>query len=178
MDAYARDRSRLETKMLGHCDLDLVYYKCPTRHLRAGCLSITRLAVEAHRGAAVSRQPTLLVHAGDRTRMNSKFPRETEVATLVAWPDGRVWCAKGIVGSRRVTEQMAFECSTGLDLPVADQRVSTARRQQAVAVAIAVVAATCGLPLPPDPGIVDGKGRTARVLAREKGLDRFLDSWK
>jgi hypothetical protein len=89
-----------------------------------------------------------MVDPGQTAPMAFRFPREIEVGTIMVWPDARVWAAVGVLESRRTTDQLAFICATGMRLPVADRRVSPDRRNQATAIAIAVVAATCGLPMP------------------------------
>lgn len=177
MDAHATDRSNLAFKLIASRGLNLVYYRRPLRHLRAGSLNIVPVAVDVHKQALAAGPPILFVHAGDQVPLKFRYPREIEVGTLIAWPDGRVWAAKGTIEGRRTTEQLAFLFSTGMNLPVADKRVSHERRQQAIAVAIAVVAVACGLPLPPCPSFRDRQGRTARSLAAESGLARFLHSW-
>lgn len=77
---------------------------------------------------------------------------------------------------QRTSEHLAFVSSTDMRLPVADKRVTLLRGDQAVAVAIAVVAATCGLPFPPQPPS-DSRYRSADDLARQAGLEVCIRGW-
>jgi hypothetical protein len=136
-----------------------------------------RPAYDLQKQALAENQPVLRVFPNTVPTTKLKFAREIEVGTIISWPDGRIWAATGIINNRRASHQLAFQVSTGLPLPVEDKRVSPARRQHATAVAIAVVASTCGLPLPPYPAFTDSHGRSACDLAQEVGLDRFLKGW-
>lgn len=178
LDQFATDALRPEVKALSGLGLNLVYCYRPPNLLRRGRANIVALALEAHVKAVELRKPWLLVYSGDPAPLKFRFPRSIEVATVVAWPDSRVWARTGILESRTTSEQQAFVCSTGLKLPIADKRVSPVRRLQARELAIAVVAVSCGMPLPTYPGICDGRGRTTHDMARQIGVAGLLRNWR
>jgi hypothetical protein len=179
LDAQATDSSRPEFAAARRAGLVLRYYLCPHRQLRAATVSVVSLAMRAHRHAVASQQPELLIDGGDKAPMKFRYSRETEVATVVAWPSGDIFAAKGTIDSRRTTDQLAFLCSTHLaGLPVADRRSPPARRRQAVAVAIATISVALGLPLPPYPYHSDRPGHTAHQMAANAGLGYLLRNWR
>jgi hypothetical protein len=68
--------------------------------------------------------------------------------------------------------------ATGLNLNVDGKRLTVVQKQQAITVAIALVAVAFQKPLPPYPP-VDHEGGSAHDVAREAGgFDAFLQHWR
>jgi len=172
MDAHATssDPEFFAASQLG---IDLVYFKRPMRRVMRR-VSIAKLAAAAHVRAQKVGRPMLEIDWGDRTPSAFRWEAETEVGVAVSWPDGRAWAAREIVLARRTNSCMAFKHATGLNLPVADGRVSSIREAQAREVAIAVIAGTCGLPFRPDLRLIDREYRTVAHVAAEAGLLQFI----
>jgi hypothetical protein len=167
-DRHATDPNRPEVKAACKCGLDLFYFYRPPHHLKKGRVNIVALAEKAHREAKATCKPVLLVYAGDKTPGCFKYPRETEVATVIAWPDARVWARIGILESRRTSEQKAFVCSTGLNLPVFDDRCTPARKLQARGVAIAPLGASEPQRTGPRPGFGFGRRSALGFVVRQR----------
>ena len=178
LDLAAQNPLLPEVRAARGLGLNLLYCYRPPHTLRKGRLNIVALATHVYAEAVRHRTPRLFIETGDRVPAAFKYAREIEVGTVIAWPSGAVWARTGILESRSTSMQKAFVCSTGLDLPAADRRVTPVRRDQAIAVTIALVATAVGMPFPPYPRL-DSRGRSARDLAHEAGgLDVYLLNWR
>lgn len=178
LDIPAMNGSQPEVGTVGRLGLNLFYFYRPPNSLRRGRVNISLLAKDAYAEAAKRGEPWLVIDPGEQVPLKFRFAREIEVATVVAWPDGDVWARIGLSESRSTAVHKAFVRSSGLDLPVADQRLSSVRQLQATALAIALIAIAFEKPLPPYPPI-DQNGRSVRDMAREAGgFDALLHRWK
>ena len=178
LDLGAQNPHLPEKRTAHAIGLNLFYFYRPPHTLRKGRLNIVALATKVHAEAVSHGTPRLFIESGERVPAVFRYAREIEVGSVIAWPNGDVWARIGILESRSTSMQKAFVCSTGLDLPVADRRVTSVRHDQAIAVTIALVAMAHGKPLPPYPRF-DSQGRSARDLARVSGgLDVYLMNWR
>lgn len=178
LDIPAMNGSQPEIGSARRQGLNLFYFYRPPNSLRRGRINISMLAKQAYAEAVKRGEPFLVVDPGEQVPLKFRFAREIEVATVVAWPDGDVWARIGLSESRSTAVHKAFVRSSGLELPVADKRLSPLRQRQATALAIALIAIVFAKPLPPYPPI-DQNGRSARDMAHEAGgLDALLHSWK
>jgi hypothetical protein len=177
LDHYAADTNRPEVRTARSLGLRLFYFFRPHNKLQRGRIDIIDCAKQADAKAVTTGKPAMLVFAGDKTPAKFVYPREIEVATVIAWPDGSIWARIGVLVSRSTSEQKAFVCSTGLHLPVSGKQFTRLRIEQGRAVAIATVATIYQMPLPDYPLGSDRRKITAHDVAEKAGLAVYLQHW-
>lgn len=178
LDVRAMDPLLPEIRAARNCGLNLFYCHRPPHHLRKGLVNVVGLAIKAYAKAVNHGKAWMLIDPGVKLPRAFRYPREIEVATAVAWPDGNVWVRIGILEGSSTSRQKAFARSTGFAFQVEAKNLTPVQKEQGASLAIALVAVAFGKPLPPYPPL-DGKGRSARDLAREAGgFDIFLRHWR